>query len=368
MMFNGTSTRAQGEFDRTLEAHGARNNATTSNDVTVYMDWLPKAALETVFSLEADRLQHLAFESTVVESERGVVYSERRTSVDDNPAARLAEQVQATAFLAHPYGIPTIGWPSDIESWQSVDLQEFFQRNYAPNNCTLVLVGDLDPQATLALARKYFETIPRRAGPKAVVTKEPPQSGERRVTLLTDAQTPAVQVAYHALASDDSRAATLELLLRILADGDASRLHRALVEEQQLVISADGYENSGFDPGLVWFFLALPAQGNVAAAESAFDREIERLRKDGVTGSELARARNQALADFWRRQATIDGKAEALGNYAVLRGGYEKLFDAPRTYEAVSATDIKTLANELLQPSKRTVGLLNPIAGPQVQP
>ncbi len=368
MMFNGTSTRAQGDFDRTLEANGARNNASTSNDLTIYMDWLPKAALETVFAVEADRLQNLAFEPKVVESERGVVYSERRTSVDDNPSARLSEQVQATAFLAHPYGIPTIGWPSDIESWQISDLKEFFQRNYAPNNCTMVLVGDLDPQATLALARKYFEAIPRRAGPKAVVTKEPPQTGERRVALQAEAQTPLVQFAYRGIASNDPRSAALELLLRILADGDASRLHRALVEEQQLAISADGYLQSGFDPGLIWFSLSLPAQGDTTAAESAFDREIERVRKDGVTAAELSRARNQALADFWRGQATIDGKAEALGTYAVLRGGYEKLFAAPRAYEAVSVADIQSLANDLLHKSLRTVGVLTAVASQEAQP
>jgi zinc protease len=358
MMFNGTSTRQPGEFDRVLEANGARNNASTSNDVTVYQDWLPSAALATVFELEADRLRNLAFEPKVVESERGVVYSERRLSVDDNPSSRLQEQVQAAAFVAHPYHIPTIGWPSDIESWKIEDLKEFFQRNYAPNNCTMVLVGDLDPQATLALARKYFETIPAREGPKPIVTKEPPQTGERRITLMTDAQTPLVQFAYHGIASSDPRSPALELLMRILADGDASRLHRALVEEQKLAISADGFVQSGFDPGLVWFNLSLPSDGDIAAAEKAFDAQIDKVRKDGVSKAELARARNQALADFWRGQATIDGKAEALGSYAVMKGGYQKLFDAPQAYERVTLEDIKKLAGELLERSSRTVGLL----------
>jgi len=361
MMFNGTSTRQPGEFDRVLEANGARNNASTSNDVTVYQDWLPSGALDTVFELEADRLRNLAFEPKVVESERGVVYSERRLSVDDNPSSRLQEQVQAAAFVAHPYHIPTIGWPSDIESWKIEDLKEFFQRNYAPNNCTLVLVGDLDPQATIALARKYFEAIPAREGPKQIVTKEPPQTGERRVTLLTDAQTPLVQFAYHGIASADPRSPTLELLMRILADGDASRLHRALVEEQKLAISADGFVQSGFDPGLVWFYLSLPSDGDIAAAEKAFDAQIDKVRQNGVSQAELVRAKNQALADFWRGQATIDGKAEALGSYAVMKGGYEKLFDAPQAYERVTLEDIKKLAGELLVTRSRTVGLL-PVA------
>jgi zinc protease len=180
-MFNGTSTRAQGEFDRVLEANGARNNAFTTNDVTVYQDWLPRAALPTVFEVEADRLRNLAFDAKVIESERGVVHSERRLRVDDSYIGRLQEQVQATAFLAHPYQIPTIGWPSDIQSWRIEDLKTFFATYYAPNNCTLILVGDVEPKSVIALARQYFEPIPAHAPPEPVRTQEPRQEGERRV-------------------------------------------------------------------------------------------------------------------------------------------------------------------------------------------
>ncbi|HKU16798.1 MAG TPA: pitrilysin family protein [Steroidobacteraceae bacterium] len=359
MMFNGTSTHPQGDFDRILEANGARNNAFTTNDVTVYQDWMPRGALQTVFDLEADRLRNLAFDPKVIESERGVVHSERRLRIDDSYIGRLQEQVQATAFVAHPYGIPTIGWPSDIASWSIDDLKTFFATNYAPNNCTLVLVGDFDPQSALALARQYFEPIPAHAPPKPILTKEPVQQGERRVSIEADAQTPLLQFAYHALSGADPRQPALELLTRILTDGDASRLHRVLVEEQKLAISADSYVDRGFDPGLAWFLLALPAGGDTQKAEAAFDREIERLSKDGVTAQELTRARNQALADFWRGLATIDGKAQALGTYAVLQGGYKRLFEAPRAYESVTADDIRKLAVELLQPTNRTVGVLS---------
>jgi zinc protease len=367
MMFNGTSTRAPGEFDRILEANGARNNAFTTSDVTVYQDWFPRTALETVFELEADRLRNLSFDPGIIESERGVVQSERRLRVEDSQLGRLQEQVQATAFVAHPYGIPTIGWPSDIAAWSLEDLKTFFSTYYAPNNCTLVLVGDVDPEHVLALARKYLEPIPAQDPPKPVHTKEPPQQGERRVRIEAEAQTPLVQFAYHAVSGADKRQAALELLSRILTDGDASRLHRSLVEEQKLAISADSYVEGGFDPGLVWFFLSLPAGTDPAKAEAAFDAEIERLRREGVTAEELARARNQALADFWRGLATIDGKALTLGTYAVLRGGHERLFEAPREYEQVSAEDIRKLAVELLNPNNRTVGVLAPARPAQAQ-
>jgi zinc protease len=358
MMFNGTSTHAPGEFDRLLEANGARNNASTSSDVTVYQDWLPRNALPLIFELEADRLRNLSFAPAVIKSEREVVYSERRLSVDDNHSARLQEQVQATAFLAHPYGIPTIGWPSDIEAWQPEDLKKFFATYYAPNNCTLILVGDLDVKRTIALARQYFESIPAHDPPPAIRTKEPEQQGERRIFVAGDAQTPLLQFAYHSVAGSDSRIPALELLVRVLTDGDASRLHRALVEEQKVAISADAHLDIGFDPGLLWLSLTLPSGGNLHQAEMAFDAQIERIRTEGVTAAELSRARNQALADFWRGLATIDGKAEALGSYAVLRGGYQKLFDAPRSYEQVTPEDVKQLAAEILRPSNRTVGML----------
>lgn len=358
MMFNGTSTRPQGEFDRVLEANGARNNAFTTSDVTVYQDWLPRAALATVFEVEADRLRNLAFEPKAIESERDVVHSERRLRVEDSYSGRLQEQVQATAFLAHPYGIPTIGWPSDIASWSVDDLKTFFATNYAPNNCTLVLVGDLDPKATIALARQYFESIPAHSPPKPIHTQEPKQEGERRVSIEADAQTPLLQFAYHGLSGADPRQPALELLTRILTDGDASRLHRVLVEEQKLAISADSYVDRGFDPGLAWFVLSLPAGVDTQKAEAAFDSEIKRLRDGGVTAQELARARSQALADFWRGLATIDGKAQALGSYAVLQGGYQRLFEAPRAYESVTADDIRKLAADLLRPGNRTVGVL----------
>jgi zinc protease len=294
----------------------------------------------------------------VVESERDVVHSERRLRVDDSNQGRLQEQVQATAFLAHPYGIPTVGWPSDILSWTIDDLKTFFATNYAPNNCTMILVGDVDPDKVIALARKYFEPIPRHEPPKAVKTVEPEQVGERRVAVNADAQTPLLQFAYHGISGSDPRRPALELLTRVLTDGDASRLHRSLVEEQKLAISADSYFMSGFDPGLVWFFLALPADGDAKHAEAAFTEQIERVIKNGVTKDELARARSQALADFWRGLTTIDGKAEALGTFAVLQGGYQKLFGAPRAYEAVTQADIQKVATELLRQSNRTVGVL----------
>lgn len=363
MMFNGTSKRQPGEFDRVMEAEGASNNAYTSDDVTVYQDWFPKTALRTIFELESDRLSSLAFVPEVIESERNVVYSERRLRTEDDNQGRLMEQVQATAFLAHPYGNPTIGWPSDIQSWKQEDLQQFFRTYYAPNNCTLIIVGDVDPQEIFALAREYLEPIPAQTPPAAIRTVEPEQQGERRVMVEAQAQTPLLQFAYHSLAANDPEMPALELLMRILAQGDSSRLHRALVEQDKVAIAVDNYWQEGFDPGLAWFFLTLPAGGDTAAAEAAFTREIAKVAAEGVTAPEIAKAKSLVTADFWRGLATINGKAQVLGNYAVFHGDYAKVFDVPATYEKVTSQQIQALAARLLKPTNRTVGVLVPLAG-----
>jgi zinc protease len=363
MMFNGTSRREPGEFDRFIEAQGGSSNAFTNDDLTVYQDWFPMTALETVFDLEADRLFNLAFVPEVVESERNVVYSERRLSTEDDTEGRLMEQVQASAFLAHPYGNPTIGWPSDILSWSIEDLQKFFTTYYAPNNCTLVVAGDVDPDEVFSLARKYFEPIPAHAPPPPIRTQEPEQQGERRVVVEAEAQTPLLQFAYHSPAAADAEMPAFELLMRILTDGDSSRLHRALVEQQKVAIAVDGYWQEGFDPGLAWFFLTLPTGGDAAEAETAFTRELESVVRDGVTAAELVKAKSLVSADFWRTLATINGRARALGTYAVLHGDYGKLFEAPQRYEEVTAEKVKELAARLLVTRNRTVGVLVPMEG-----
>ena len=357
-MFNGTSRRAPGEFDRVMEGEGGSNNAYTSDDVTVYQDWFPGSALELIFDLEADRLANLAFDPKSVESERGVVFSERRLNYEDRNASFLSEQIQATAFLAHPYQFPTIGWPSDIRGWKMQDLQAFYRTHYAPNNCTLVVVGDVSPEEVFALARRHLEPIPRQAPPEPVRTREPEQLGERRLRIERKAQTPLLQLAYKAPAAIDATGPALNLLMSVLVQGDSSRLHRALVETQKLAIEVGGYWHEGFDPSLAWFQMTLPEGGDVAALEQAFDAEIARVVLDGVTAAELRRAKNLTASGFWKSIATISGKAAMLGEYDVIHGDYRKLFAAPAAYEVVTREQLQAVAREVLQSRRRTLGTL----------
>lgn len=364
MMFNGTKNRPQGEFDRVMQSNGGSNNAYTSNDVTVYMDWFPRAALEAVLELEADRMQNLAFDPEVVESERGVVYSERRLRVDNSNAGRLQEQVQATAFVAHPYQYPIIGWPSDIESWTLQDLQDFYTTYYAPNNATLLLVGDVSAAEGFELVEKYFATIPAQAPPAALRSVEPEQLGERRLEIRLPAQTPILQMVWHSGAATDPMMPALDLLLVILARGDSSRLHRLLVEQEQAAIDVGSYVQQGFDPGLTWLSVVLPQGGDVAYTEQLIDTALSDVINNGVTEAELRKAKNLWSASFWRSMATIDGKADSIGTYEVFHGDYRKLFEAPQQYDRVTAADIQAIASKVFRRTNRTVGVVVPEQGP----
>ena len=358
MMFNGTKKRRQGEFDQEMEAAGGSNNAYTSNDVTVYMDWFPRSALETIFELEADRLMNLAIDPDVVESERSTVYSERRQGVDDDNDGQLFEQMFANAYVAHPYQNPVIGWPSDIENWTQQDLEDFFKTYYAPNNLTMVLVGDVTPEEIYLLADQYFSPIPRQHPPDPITVVEPEQQGERRFLIETTAPTPLLHVAFHGGATSDPATLHMDLLLAILAEGSASRLHRVLVEEEQLALSVGGWQSDGFDPGLVYFYLTLPPEGDIAAAEERLLAELERIATDGVTAAELEKARNLRLASFWRNLQTINGKASALGNFEVFTGDYENLFAVPERLSETTADELRAAAAAVFRRSNMTTGIL----------
>jgi zinc protease len=358
MMFNGTERRAQGEFDETMEAAGGSNNAYTSEDLTVYMDWFPRSALETIFDLEADRLHHLAIDPDVVESERGVVYSERRSRVDNDNDGLLNEQLVATAFVAHPYQVPVIGWPSDIENWTQQDLEDYFRSYYAPNNLTMVFTGDVDAEEIFVLAERYFGPIPMQAPPAPITTLEPEQQGERRLLIEKDAQAPLIHMAFHAGSATDPETLPMSVLLNILVGGNSSRLHQALVEEEQLALAVGGFQMEGLDPGLVYFYLTLPPGSDPDDVEGRLLEELSRVAVDGVTEAELEKARNIMVADYWRGLSTINGKAAALGRAEVFFGDYQQAFSLPADLDAVTAEEIQQTAAAVFKQNNMTIGVL----------
>ena len=248
MMFNGAKKYGPHMFDRTMEDAGGANNAYTSNDLTVYQDWFPSSALELIFDLEGDRIRDLSFDPKMVDSERGVVASERRTSVDNNNFGVLDEQFNAAAFVAHPYHWPVVGWMSDIESWTMEDLRAHFRMGYAPNNAVMVVAGNVKTAEFIALAEKYIGTIPPRDPPPPVRTKEPEQLGEHRVQVDKLAQLPLLMTGWHVPATADADYYPLTVLDVLLTQGQSSRLYQRLVDKDQLAISVRGGMPQAFDP------------------------------------------------------------------------------------------------------------------------
>ena len=360
MMFLGSKNYPSGEFDRVMEGNGGENNAYTTQDVTVYSDWFAKSALDLVLKMEADRMCCLTFDSTSVQSEREVVYSERRTSVDNNNQQFLDESVMATAFEAHPYQIPTIGWPSDIERWTMADLKEYFRIYYAPNNAVLVVVGDVTGPEVMAIMDKYFVGIKAQPPPPEVRTIEPPQLGERRTEIRRPAPVPLLEVGYHAGAADGPDAEAEELLDLILTAGESSRLYQRLVDRDRVAVDVDSWLQRGFDPGIYAFFVTVSPDKGSAAAEASLEGELARVAKGGVTEAELQKAKTIRLASYWRSLKTIDGKASALGRYETLRGDYRMLFTAPTRYDKVTRQKVQEAAQRLFTERNRTVGTLVP--------
>jgi zinc protease len=358
MMFNGTKRRAQGEFDETMEAAGGANNAYTSEDLTVYMDWFPRSALEMIFDLEADRLHHLAIDPDVVESGRGVVYSERRSRVDNDNDGLLNEQLVATAFIAHPYQVPVIGWPSDIENWTQQDLEDYFRTYYAPNNLTMVFTGDVEAEEVFVMAERYFGPIPKQDPPEPITTLEPEQQGERRLLIEKDAQAPLIHMAFHAGSATDPETLPMSVLLNILVGGNSSRLHQTLVEEDQLALAVGGFQMEGLDPGLVYFYLTLPPGSDLDEVEDRLLEELNRVAVGGITEAELEKARNIMIADYWRALSTIDGKAAALGRAEVFFGDYQQAFSLPADLDAVTAAEIQQAAAAVFRRNNMTIGVL----------
>ena len=358
MMFNGTKRRKQGEFDETMEAAGGSNNAYTSEDLTVYMDWFPRSALETIFDIEADRLRHLSIDPEVVESERGVVYSERRLRIDNDNFGLLYEQMMATAFVAHPYQVPVIGWPSDIEGWTQEDLESYFRTYYAPNNLTMVFTGDVEAEEIFPLAEDYFGAIPSQDPPSPITTIEPEQRGERRLLIKADAPTPLLHAAFHAGGATDPETLPLNILLNVLVGGSSSRLHRLFVEDEQIALSVEGFQMEGFDPGLIYFYLTLPPDADADIVEARLLEELGRITSEGVTEAELQKARNIMIADHWRDLSTINGKAAALGRAEVFHDDYQLAFSLPDELAAVTTTQIQQVASDVFNRDSMTVGVL----------
>lgn len=358
MMFNGAEKYGPKMFDRTMEAAGGANNAYTTENVTVYTNWFPSDSMEIIFALEADRIANLAIDQKMVESERGVVASERTTGLENSNWRTIQEEVKGVAFRAHPYSWSVIGHESDIAAWTLEDLVQYHKTYYAPNNAVVVIAGNVTFNEVKKLADTYFAPIPAQTPPKQVKTVEPPQKGERRVYVQkASVSTPNVMFAYHIPATSHEDYYALDLLTSILSQGNSSRMYQALVEKQ-IALEADTYMPMAFDPNLLYLLAVADPGATADDLEKAMIAVISDISKNGVTATELEKVKNIKLMEFYRSMETINGKANTVGTYELFFDSYADLFSAPDAYNQVTAEDIQRVAQTYLRKSNRTVGVL----------
>jgi zinc protease len=347
MMFNGAKKYGPGDLDKVMEANGGSNNAYTTQNVTVYQDWFPRSALSLIYDIEADRIRDLTFDPKKIASEREVVASERRLSVDNDNSGLLDEQLWATAFIAHTYQWPVVGWMSDIEHWTMDDLKHHFEMGYSPSNATMVVVGDVSPEEIFQLCEKFIEPIPSHAPPPPVTTIEPEQLGERRLVVHKPAELPLVMIGYHVAKTNDPDFYALNILRSVLFQGESSRMYQRLVDKDQLALDVSSSVEPAFDPTLA-IIMAQPRQGvDPQSCEKAIYEELEKVK-------------NGRLVEFYREMRTISGRANTIGTYEVFMGDYNKLFDAAKNYSAVTKEDVQRVAKKYFGANNRTVATLLP--------
>jgi zinc protease len=363
MMFNGAKKYGPKEFDRVMEANGGSNNAYTSQNLTVYQDWFPNQTMEVMFDLEADRIANLNFDSTMIESERGVILSERSTGLENNPMEELWDGVQGTAFYAHPYRWPVMGYESDIKNWTKQDLENYFHTYYAPNNCVVVVVGDVKVDWVKTLAEKYFAQISPGPKPRDIHTIEPEQKGEKQVFVKRDVPSPYLLFAYHVPQSNSEEYYALDLLESILSSGRTSRLFKSIVDDKQLAIEIGTDCDYAFDPTILMVYAIANQNVNVGDLEKAILDEIDKVVKEGVTDNELQKVKNQKLMNFYRTMETINGKANTIGTYELFFGDYKKLFSAPEDYAKVTKEEIQQVAQKYFTQDNRTIGIMQSTEG-----
>jgi len=358
MMFNGAKKYGPKQFDRTMEFNGGANNAYTTENVTVYTDWFPTSAAETIFDLEADRISSLSIDPKMVESERGVVLSERRTGLENSPWRLLSESVQATAFQEHPYHWPVIGYEDDMKNWTQQDLERYFKTYYAPNNCVVVVSGAIKFDKVKELAKKYLEPIPAQPEPPKVHIVEPEQIGERRITVKKEVETPYLMIGYHTPNSKNEDYYALNILSSVLSSGNSSRLYASLVDTKELATQVFTDYSDTFDPSLFNIYAVANQDVKETDLEQAIYAEIEKIKSEGISEKELQKIKNQKLMEFYGQVETINGKSNNIGTYEVFFGDYRKMFDAPANYNKVTIEEVKKVAQKYLTKSNRTVGVL----------
>lgn len=366
MMFKGTKQVKAGQFSRLIAAAGGKENAFTSTDYTCYFQQLEKSHLPLSFKLEADRMANLQLTDEEFAKEIKVVMEERRWRTDDKPQSKVNEAFQGTVYRAHPYSRPVIGFMNDLENMTAADAREWYHNWYAPNNATLVVVGDVKADEVYQLAKQHFGKLKAKALPVRKPQVEPEQIGERRTVVKAPAKLPYLLMGYHVPALNnpetDWEPYALEVLAGVLSGNPAARLNQRLVRESQLAIDASaGYDLMARGHQSVFALDATPSEGKtVAELEAALLQQIEDIKVSGVTTEELDRVKAGVIAaDVYKRDSMFY-QGMQIGTVETIGFSWKILEDYPNKLRAVTPEQVQAVARKYLLKDNLTVATLDP--------
>ncbi|HLH34466.1 MAG TPA: pitrilysin family protein [Alloacidobacterium sp.] len=346
------------QFTEIAEANGATGlNAQTSLDDTQYYWSMPSNRLQLWAYMESDRIANPVPREFY--KERDVVMEERRMRTDSNPIGRMVEQFLATAYVAHPYHRPGVGWMSELSQITATEADAFHKKYYVPSNMVIAVVGDVKAEEAMPVLEKYFGAIPTGPKPEEMSTVEPPQTAEKYVILKEQSQ-PLYLEGYHKPDYRDPDDAVYDAIQDIFSNGRTSRLYRSLVRDQQIAAEAEGF--SGFPgdkyPGLFAFF-AVPNPGHTPQEmRTAIHKEIDKLKTTDVTDDELTMFKTRARADLLRGLGNNQGLAEQLAIYQLRYGDWRELFNQLKKIDAVTKADIRRVANKTFVDTNRTYAMV----------
>lgn len=367
LMFKSTDKIAVGDFSKIISRLGGEDNAFTGQDLTAYHQRIAKDRLRTLMEMEADRMVNLRLTDDEVATERQVIIEERRSRIDNNPAARLDEQMSAALYLAHPYGIPVIGWAHEMAELSREDALKFYRRYYAPNNAILVVSGDVTPDEVKKLAEETYGKIP--ANPDVDTRRrpqDPPHAAPRRLTLKDPRAGNASFHRYYMVPSyvtgKPGEAEALEVLMKIVGDGATSRLYRSLVVDKKVAATArGGYSGSAVDSGTISLY-AVAGNNDLKTVEDAVDAVLDDVRKNGVTELELQRAKKSLTADFIYQSDNQATLARRYGWSAAIGRSVADVEGWPAALQKVTAEDVRRAAETYLDARNSVTGWLLPEA------
>lgn len=361
MMFRGSANVAPYEQMEMIYGVGGNINAATGSDFTFYEQTVPANALDLVLWMESDRLRGLRFDVEGFEAERQTVKEERRMRVDNQPYGRVLEVMLENAFTVHPYRWLPIGSMADLDAATVDDVRRFFETYYTPRNATMILVGDFDTADLLARVEKAFGDIP--AGPEAprVTAVEPVQTEERRATYYEDkAPLSGVIMGYKIPAYGHADSAALTMAGMLLSQGQSSRIYRSMVQEQKIALQALGLPDFREHPSLFYMIAIMNFGRQAEQGEEALESEIARLRNEAPSAEELEKLKNQIRSNEVLKMQSVNAKANAIGQKAILVGDPLAVNGDLDRFMAVTAEDIQRVARTYFTTANRTVLLIKP--------